>query len=157
MKMRKGLSLFCAAVLCLTLAACGGGKAAPAPFDPESDAKALMETQGVFSGALTEIEQEVACALYGMDESSVTASAVYGSTSTAEELAIFTFSDETSAQTAGELLGYRVEDRRDELENYLPNELPKLDKAVIEIRGASALLVIAADYGPVETFLDVDK
>lgn len=155
--MRKELSLFCTAVLCLSLAACGGDKAAPAPFDPEPDAKTLMETQGVFSGALTEIDQEVACALYGMDESTVTASAVYGSTVSAEELAVFTFSDDTAAQAAGELLGYRVEDRKDELENYLPGELPKLDKAVIEVRGASALLVIAADYGPVETFLDADK
>lgn len=152
--MRKFLCLSCCAALCLSLTACGGGKAAPVPFDPEADAKTLMETEGVFSGALTQIEQDVACALYGMDESTVTASAVYGSTVSAEELAIFTFSDDTAAQTAGELLGYRVEDRRDELEDYLPGELPKLDKAVIEVRDTSALLVIAADYGPVETFLE---
>lgn len=148
--MKRFLCLLCAA-LCLSLAACGGGK--NAAFDPEADAKTLLETSGVFGDALTQIDQSTACALYGMDEDSVTASAVYGSTSSAEELAIFTFSDETAAQAAGELLGYRVEDRREELENYLPNELSKLDKAVIEIRGKSALLVIAADYGPVEAFL----
>ena len=83
----------------------------------------------------------------------VTDSAVYGSTSSAEELAIFTFSDETSAQAAAQQFTYRVEDRRDELENYLPDELPKLDSAIVEVRGNSALLVIAADYGPVDVFL----
>ena len=150
--MKKFLFVFCAAVLGLSLTGCGGEKEA-ASFDPAADAKALMETEGVFSGTLTEIDQAVACALYGIDESTVTASAVYGSTSTAEELAVFTFSDETAAQTAGELLGYRVEDRKEELENYLPGELPKLDKAVIEVRGSSALLVIAADYSGVDTFL----
>lgn len=149
--MKKFLSVLCAAILCIALAACGGKEAAP--FGPENDAKALMDTSGVFSGALTEIDQATACALYGMDESTVTASAVYGSTTSAEELAIFTFSDETAAQAAGELLGYRVEDRKDELENYLPDELPKLDKAVVEVRKNSALLVIAADYSGVDTFL----
>lgn len=151
--MRKFFCAVCSAALCLTLTGCGENKSAPASFDPEADAKALMETEGVFSGTMTQIEQEVACALYGIDESTVTASAVYGSTVSAEELAIFTFSDDTAAQTAGELLGYRVEDRREELENYLPGELPKLDKAIVEVRGNSALLVIAADYGSVETFL----
>lgn len=149
--MKKFLSVLCAAILCIALAACGGKEAAP--FDPENDAKALMDTSGVFSGALTEIDQATACALYGIDESTVTASAVYGSTASAEELAIFTFSDETAAQAAGELLGYRAEDRKDELENYLPDELPKLDKAVVEVRKNSALLVIAADYSGVDTFL----
>lgn len=151
--MRKFLCMTCSAALCLSLAACGGDKPAPV-FEPEADAKALLAAEGVFSGTLTAIEQDVACALYGIDESTVTESAIYGSTVSAEELAIFTFSDETAAQTAGELLGYRVEDRQEELENYLPEELPKLDKAVVEVRGASALLVIAADYGPVETFLE---
>lgn len=154
--MRKFLCALCSVTLGLSLAACGGKDSTPAPFDPEADGKALLEAEGVFSGALTAIDQDVACALYGIDESTVTASAVYGSTVSAEELAIFTFSDETAAQTAGEQLGYRVEDRREELENYLPEELPKLDKAVIEVRGTSALLVIAADYGPVETFLETD-
>ena len=151
--MRKFLCAVCCAVLCLPLTACGGKGSDPAPFDPAQDAKTLMETEGVFSGALTGIEQDVACALYGIDESTVTASAVYGSTVSAEELALFAFTDEAAAQSAGELLGYRVEDRREELENYLPEELPKLDKAVIEVRGNSVLLVIAADYDPVDAFL----
>ena len=149
--MKKFLCLLCAAALGLFLSGCGEKKASP--FDPASDGKTLLETAGVFCDTLTEIDQATACALYGIDESTVTSSAVYGSTSSAEELAIFTFSDEAAAQTAGELLGYRVEDRKDELENYLPNELPKLDKAVIEVRENSVLLVIAADYSGVETFL----
>ena len=134
--MKKILFCLCAAALCLSLSACGGKKAAP--FDPERDAKTLQDASGVFGEALTEIDQATACALYGIDE----------------ELAIFTFSDETAAQTAGELLGYRVEDRKDELKTYLPDELPKLDKAVVQVRSNSALLVIAADYGPVDAFLD---
>ena len=141
--------------LCLSLAACGGGKES-SPFDPAADAQTLLAVDGAFTADLTAVEEATACALYGIDPNTVTGCAVYmGNTGVSlEELAIFTFSDETAAQTAGELLGYRVEDRKDELKTYLPDELPKLDKAVVQVRSNSALLVIAADYGPVDAFLD---
>jgi len=147
--MKKLLSGVLAAALCLSLAACGGGKAG---FSPD-DAQTLLSSSA-FSETLESIDQSTACLLYGIDEDTVTGSAVYGSTgATAEELAIFTLKDEESAKAAATALGYRVEDRADELADYLPNELPKLDKAVIETRGSSVLLVVAADYAPVEEFL----
>ncbi len=148
--MKKFLSVFISAALVMSLAACGGGETA---FDPAADAKTLLETEGVFSEAMTEIDRSTACALYGMDESTVTDSAVYGATGCAEELAIFTLSDETAAQAAATQLGYRVEDRKEGLADYMPAELPKLDKAVVETRGNSVLLVIAADYAGVDAFL----
>lgn len=150
--MKKAPSLLILTALCLTLSACG--EKGPKPFDPAADAKTLTEATGVFTQALTEIEQATACALYGIDETTVTASAVYASPANAEELAIFTFSDEQSAQNGAKALGYRVEDRREELKDYLPGELPKLDQAKVELRGSSVLLVIAADYGPVDAFLE---
>lgn len=148
--MKKFLCVFISAVLALSLTACGSGEKA---FDPAADAKALLETAGVFSETLTEIDRSTACALYGIDENTVTGSAIYGATGSAEELAIFTLSDETAAQTAAKQLGYRVEDRKEELTDYMPAELPKLDKAVVETRGNSVLLVIAADYAGVDELL----
>ncbi len=148
--MKKALSGILAFSLILALSACGGKKAA---FSPAKDAARLRDTQGVFTTGLTQIDQAAACALYGIDESTVTASAVFGSTSSAEELAIFTFSSQEEAQAAQPLLQYRVEDRTEELRDYLPDELPKLEKAIIEVREDSVLLVVASDYGPVEDFL----
>lgn len=148
--MKKPLLTLAVLSLCLALASCGGEKKS---FDPAADAKALLETDGVFDDALLEIDQATACALYGIDPATVTQSAVYGSTSTADELAIFTLSDEEAAQTAAQMLSYRVEDRQEELRDYLPHELPKLEQAVVETRGNSVLLVIAADYAPVSDFL----
>lgn len=148
--MKRLLPTLCAAALCLSLTACGKPAA---PFDPVQDAQTLLDS-GAFSEVLTPLDQDVACALYGIDQTAVTACAVYASPgATAEELALFTFSSQEEAEAAVTLLGYRVEDRREELENYLPNELPKLDKAVIQQREASLLLVVATDYSPVETFL----
>lgn len=148
--MKKLLAVLLTGALCLSLAACGGGKGA---FSPAKDAAALRDMEGVFATGLIQIDQATACALYGIDESTVTESAVFGSASSAEELAVFTFSSAEDAKAAQTQLQYRVEDRMEELRNYLPDELPKLEKAVIEVREASILLVVAADYGPVEEFL----
>lgn len=154
--MKRSLSALLLLALCLTLSACGSRE--PAPFDPEADSKALLETAGVFTGELEEVDQSTACALYGINESTVTGAKVYmGNTGVSlEELAIFTLTDDDAAQKALTALGYRVEDQREAAAGYagfLQEELPKLDGAVIQQRGASVLLVIAADYGPVEDFL----
>ena len=130
--MKRFPSVVISVLLALSLAGCGG-QDAPRPFDPESDAQALTEAQGVFSASMTAIDADVACALYGIDENTVTGCAAYGATATsAEELALFTFDSEDSAQAAVKLLQLRVEDRTEELRDYLPDELPKLEKARVE-------------------------
>ena len=148
MKKARFAPLFLA--LIFTLSACGEK---PASFSPATDSSILLEAEGAFSAPLTPIDRSTACALYGIDENTVTDCAVYGSTTSAEELAILVFSSNEEAKTAQTLLQYRIKDRTDELRDYLPDELPKLEKAVIELRESSILFVIAADYGPVEDFL----
>ncbi len=153
--MKKFPSVIISALLVLSLAACGGGQGEVKPFDPDADAKTLLAAQGVFSASMTAIDTEVACALYGIDETTVTGCAAYGATATsAEELAIFTFDSEESAQAALKQLGYRIEDRTEELRDYLPDELPKLEGAVTQQRGASVLLLIAQDSQGWEKLLE---
>lgn len=148
--------LLCATIgfaLLLSLCACGGKEETAAPFSP-ADATALLES-GAFSEALESIDTDVACALYGIDETTVTEAAVYGSTgATAEELAILVLTDEEAAQAALTALGYRVSDRKSAMADYIPGEVPKLEKAVLEQRGNSVLLVVASDYDPVNEFLN---
>ena len=147
--MKKLPALLLCAALVLTLSACGGKKA-DKPFDPAADSQTLL-TSGCFSEELTEVPTEIACATYGIDPATVTSGACYGSTgATAEELAIFVLKDEAAAQTALKQLGYRVEDRTEDMKSYLPAEVPKLEKAVTASRGNSVLLAVASDYGPVE-------
>ncbi len=148
----KKVSLALLALVLFTLCACGGQEAEA--FDPSSNAQALLDSDA-FSEPLEVIDREVACALYGIDAGTVTDCAVYGSTgATAEELAIFVCTDEEAAKTVETLLGYRVEDRTADMADYLPLEVPKLEKAVVERRGCSVLLVVASDYGPVDALLE---
>lgn len=152
--MKRFPSVVISVLLALSLAGCGG-QDAPRPFDPEADAQALTEAQGVFSAPMTAIDADVACALYGIDENTVTGCAAYGATATsAEELALFTFDSEESAQAAAKLLQLRIEDRTEELRDYLPDELPKLEKARVEQRGATALLLVCADYDAAGALLE---
>ena len=61
--------------------------------------------------------------------------------------------DTDSTEVALTALGYRVEDRTESMKSYIPTEVPKLEQAITTARGNSVLLVVASDYGPVNTFL----
>ena len=159
--MKKSLFVILPLALCL-LCACGGQKAqGPAPFDPAADAQTLLNTEGVFSGELLEVDQATACALYGIDEDTVDSCAVYmGNTGVSlEELSIFALKDADGAEAALKALGYRLEDQAEAAAgyaDYLKDELSKLEGARTEQRGNTVLLIVAADYGPVEDFLKGD-
>lgn len=153
--MKKILSAILSVGLILSLCACARDRKVETPFDPSADAKSLLES-GCFSEELTEIPAEIACSTYGIDPATVTASACYGSTgATAEELAILVLKDADSTQAALTALGYRVEDRTASMKSYLPTEVSKLEKAVTAVRGNSVLLVVANDYDPVHSFLEL--
>lgn len=155
--MKRFLSVLAVAGLFSSLVACGN-RSTTVPFDPPTDSKVLLETPGVFDSSLEEIDISTACSLYNIDETTVEDGAVHlGSTGVSlEELAIFTFTDETAAETAFTCLQYRIEDQKEASADYaafLKDEMEKLDGAIVEQRSNSVLLVIAADYAPVHTFL----
>lgn len=142
--------------LCLALAACGGGggEESKAGVDPAATAQALLDS-GAFEGALDTVDTEVACRLYGIDYADVTDGIVYGSLSSgAEEIAIFRFQSTDAAEAALAGLEQRVEDQRAALKDYMPEEVAKLDGAIITRLGDSAILVVAADPDLAQKTLD---
>ena len=146
------IRLMPAALLCLALTACGGGGAVgQTPYDPETAAQALLDS-GAFSDALDTVDQDTAAALYGIDADTITGSAVYTSLSAgAEEIAVLVLTDEDAAAAA---LDARVADQKAVLESYQPDEVSKLDSAIVEQRGNSVLLAVAADAEKARAALD---
>ena len=156
------IRLMPAALLCLALTACGGGGAVgQTPYDPETAAQALLDS-GAFSDALDTVDQDTAAALYGIDADTITGSAVYtaeflktcGISAGAEEIAVLVLTDEDAAAAALDGLESRVADQKAVLESYQPDEVSKLDSAIVEQRGNSVLLAVAADAEKARAALD---
>lgn len=150
--MKKLICLFGA--LCLLLAGCADKTESAAPFVPADAAQALLDS-GAFSENLLEIRQSVVLTLYGFDEADVTECAAYMPEGIgAEEIAVFVFADEQTAQDAQTALEARIEQQTFNCTGYLPAELPKLEAAIVEIRGNTALLVVANDATAAQEIVD---
>ena len=65
---------------------------------------------------------------------------------TCEEVVLFTFADESAAQTAFNALDVYIEARTLSIKGYQPAEVAKLDRAVLERRGNTVLLLVANNY-----------
>lgn len=140
---RRVIAVALGALMAVSLAACGE-KAQE--FDVDATPKALMEA-GAFSEDLEELEEVILLRLYEMDESKVSKAAGFASTGlTAEEVAVFQMVDEQAAQDAEALLQAHLEYQKESNVDYRPNEMPKLDKAVVERRGRTLLFLVASDY-----------
>ena len=144
-----------ALTLCLTLAACGGGgDTAQKAFDPAATAQALLDS-GAFEDTLDTVTADVAATLYGVDAADITDCAVYTSLSAgAEEIAVLVMADADAAAAALEGLEARVADQKAALESYQPDQVAKLDSAIIEQRGSSVLLAVAADAEAAQAAID---
>ena len=139
-------------VLSLCLAACGGGAAKS--YIPADTAKALLDSTA-FTDTLEQLDKDTAAGLYGIDAASITDCAVYASLSMgAEEIAVLTLTGEEAARAAKTALDKRVSDQTAALKSYMPGEVDKLNHAIVEQSGTTALLVVAADAAAAQSVLD---
>ncbi len=135
-------------VLALLLSACGGGEK---PYSVKDTSEALLEGDGVFSEELIPLERAVFVPFLGLDDEKLTDGAVYVSSgSTAEELAVLEFADENAADSAIAQVEEHLDNQKESNENYRPQEMPKLENAVLRRRGNTILLLVADDYEAAE-------
>lgn len=138
------MALICG-LLCAGLAACGGG--AKEPFDPETTARTLLDTPGVFTETLERLDQAVAAGEYGLEGQGGSELVCYYSPGgTAEEVTVVAFEDEAMARDFVDAARAHLEDKAEENRSYRPAELPKLEQAVVERRGGTVLVLVCADY-----------
>lgn len=143
-----------ALVLCLTLTACGSKDSGSAGCDPAATAQALLDS-GAFTDTLESTEKDTVSMLYGVEADSIVDCACYTSLSAgAEEIAVLTMADADSAEAAMEGLEARVADQKAVLESYQPDEVSKLDKAILTQSGNTVVLVVAADADKAQSTLD---
>ena len=64
--------------------------------------------------------------------------------STAEEVAVFRFATEEEAQACRELLAQRLESRKTDFANYMPDEAARLENGVLMCSGCCVALCVSS-------------
>ena len=134
--------IICLAMCALTLfafAGCSGSE------NKELDINKLSSdllAQVQFKDTLTKIDDDMISKLYGIDYAEE--QIVYISTgATAEEIALFKLKDSADAQKAYDAVNKRLDYQKNSYELYIPEEMVKLDAAVIELYGNYVIFCVS--------------
>ena len=151
----KKLVLFLLALGCLLLCACASKPKEKLPVpEPEALAAELLAS-GAFTEELTLAENEVGCFLYALEEKDAPKMRYYFSSgAVSEEIAILPCADEAAAAKARTECGTRLELQTRLFTEYKPEEVPKLEKALVIQQGNMIVLCVAADAEKAKAVLD---
>lgn len=142
--MKKTISLALAALLLLSLCACGGKKA----VDPGLDAVAAKVDAAVGeSGSMTAVDADYIANSLGVAADAYKAAVVKVTNvgTSIDEYGVFQCADAQSAQTAETALKAYIQQRIDTWMGYTPEELPKLQNAETGVTGSYAYYFILGD------------
>lgn len=121
----------------------------------EYDVAGIAETvlNGVtFHDTLNDINYRVLLGNYGLDESKIANAVGYaGSGATAEEIAVFEVTDISYAAEVEELAKEYIENRKENFRNYIPKEMPKLNRPFVFRDGKVIVVCIADNYEDIES------
>ena len=158
--MKKLLHMTLVLALLLGLSACakGGDNDAP-PLYGTYDVAALVEA-GAFSEELEELDGDTAFMLYkladyDLEREDLKDCAVQRSAgATCEEAAVLVFTSADKAKTAKGALEDYVQGQIEANTDYRPAEIPKLEEALVDVRGETLLLAVANDRDAVDQTLN---
>lgn len=136
-------------LLCLLLTACQSSGGSTASIDLNTLKDNILENV-TFDTEMVELEEEAARQQYGVDDS-VSVTALTGSSAKVDEVALFEAKDETAAGEIVSLLKNHIEKQKNDYASYAPNEVPKLDNAVLLQNGKYVALCITSDYKTAES------
>ncbi len=163
--MKKIITLFLAGLTVLSLAACGQTNPEPEPRRFElTDVQTLAE-EGVFSEELEQLDADIAFALYHLADYGLTlkdltdAAMLRSAGATCEEAAVLLFDvDDWAEKTdkAVQALEDYLQNQIDTNVDYRPDEIPKLESALLEARGNRVVLVVANDAAKAKSLLEIE-
>lgn len=137
-------------VVVLLLSACGGAKTLDVPA---FGAKVLAE--GTFEDEINPTPDRLILQLYGIADEDIKQKSFYTGTGyTPEEIAIVEAVDAKAADKIEAAFKTRVEDQRRAFENYIPEEMPKLNDPPIRRSGNYVVMVISADDAEATTLIE---
>ena len=146
--MRTFLAAALAALLTLSLAACGAVPHVSSGSEAGKDAPDLeglfAELSALCGEAAVDIDPATAAGLYGAEESEIFACRAAGGVS-ADEVTIFQCADEKRAQEVLAITETRLSDEAESYADYLPEEAEKLRNAAAVQKGDVVAVAVCAD------------
>lgn len=145
--MKKMVCALMAVVLLLAGTACEKEPEKEPSFPAEVTIQALLDS-GAFSEPLEELDLDIAVMMFWLngDVEEYEGSKIYYSTgATSEIAAVISVRDESKVPEVDAALKAWVNSQIEAEKDYRPDEVPKLENAIIEARGFTVLLVVAAD------------
>ena len=142
----------------LSLTACGKSQSHSEPYlEPfgEATLTALVEA-GAFSEELEKLDADMAFALYrladcGLEREDLKDAVVLRSAgATCEEAAVLIFAEDKHTDSAVEAMTAYKEAQIESNQSYRPEEIPKLENAIMMVRENTVLFVAAADLKAAE-------
>ena len=135
-------------LLFAVLAIGGCSREVQTPDIPVSDitGKLLEELEWVDN--MRQLEESVIGNFYDFDTSNIESMEIYisDSGSTAEEIAVVKLSDSSAKEDVQAAMEKRVEKQKKQFENYMPEEMYKLENALITSHGNYVLLAVADGF-----------
>ena len=146
-----GAALLLSVCLAFGLAACGGSAQ---DIDVTAAADAIRSGT-TFTDDMTKTETANAERLYGLSDDVVADACVYiGTGATPEEIAVWKAKDESGVETIRSAVDSRLDAQRARFTDYNPEQMPKLESAVVEESGNVVALCISADSETAQSAVD---
>lgn len=136
--MKKPLIIVLSLMMCLSFFGCGKKE-----VDTDALAKSLV-ADIKYDDVLFELDSDMVKTLFELPDG-VTGAAYAGSGATAEEVAVFIASDEKSAEALETSLKARLESRAESYASYMPDEVFKIENAVISREGKYVAMCVSND------------
>ena len=151
--MKKLIVSVCMLALVLSLTACSGKGGKEINVDIAKLAQDL-NSQAVTSDTLTSTAAEMLASIYFVDAEQIEAGTAYTSSgSTSCEVAVFQCKQASQTAEVEKLFKNRVSNQSTLFSTYAPDEVTKLDNAIIKTAGKYAVLCVCDDKAKAESIL----
>lgn len=138
----------------ISLAVLGGCQTAKIDLDEDALVQDL-KSKVAFEDMLEEIDEDLALSLYGLTEDQVDSMEVYmGTGAKAEEIAVLQAEEGTDVSVLETAAKNRVESLKSDFEDYIPEEMPKLEDPVLVTAGDYVILCVSGDNDNAKKVID---
>lgn len=114
----------------------------------------LINSQ-IFEDDLSQVDKDTIIKKYNFNNEKIKDAMTYvGTGATAEEILILEMLDKNDIEETEKIIETKIEERKEDFQNYLPKEVFKLENYNLENKGNYIILCISNDYNKAKDIID---